>query len=237
MKRSFLAAAVVLAALTVHAAHGLALTPEESFRKNYPGISAETIRPTVITGLYEIVTGNEIFYYAPETESLIFGQIVSKDGVNVTAERKKTLLAEKMKALPLEQAVKVGHGRQTVIAVTDPDCPYCRQAFKFFKEGKDVTLYVFFWPLPMHREAEGKVKYILCAQDKEAAYNDVMSGKFDGKQLIPCADKTVEPVFKVHGDLAKKLGITSVPFFFINEQVVIGADLPAIEQLLGKKKP
>jgi thiol:disulfide interchange protein DsbC len=236
MKRSCVTSAVTLVLFALSASYSLALSPEESFRDNFPGTPFDTIQPTVIAGIYEVVSGNNIFYYAPDAESLIFGQIIKKDGMNITEEKKKSVLAGKVKALLIDQAVKVGNGRQTVIEITDPDCPYCRKAYSYFKERKDVTLYVFFLPLPMHREAEGKVRHILCAKDKEAAYNDVMSGKLDGKPSTPCPDGSGEQLFKIHREAVQKTGLNSVPFFFINGQAVSGADIPAIEHVLGQKK-
>ena len=236
MKRSCFIMAIALVLLALSTPYSLALSPEESFKKNFPGKAVDVIKPTVIAGVYEVVSDNEVFYYAPAAEVLIYGELIKKDGLNLTLETRKSILGEKVKALPLAQAVKVGHGLQTVIAVIDPDCPFCRRAFEFFKQGKDVTQYVYFLPLPMHREAESKVKYVLCAKDKETAYTDVMSGKLDGKKLDQCPDGTAENLLKIHGEVSKKLGVDSVPFFYINGQPIVGADLPAIENLLGGGK-
>ncbi len=39
---------------------------------------------------------------------------------------------------------------------------------------------MFFLPLPMHKDAENKVKYIFCANDTSKAYEEAMQGKLDG---------------------------------------------------------
>ena len=96
----------------------------------------------------------------------MFGEIWTKDGRNVTAEKRARIAAAKLKDVPLDKAVKIGNGRNKVIEFTDPDCPYCRKAAEFFKGRNDVTLYVFFFPLPIHKDAQAHARYVLCAADK-----------------------------------------------------------------------
>jgi thiol:disulfide interchange protein DsbC len=235
MKRLLIGVMTAFMLLTWSGLFAAPLSPEESFKKNYPGRTFDSMSPTIIEGVYEVVTGNDIFYYAPGAEAVISGQIITKDGKSITLERKKAILGEKVKGLKLDQAVKIGKGPKTVIEVTDPDCPYCRKASEFFKERKDVTRYVFFLPLAMHPEAETKVKYIFCATNKEAAYEEAMSGKLDGKKLNPCTDSKAESLMKAHADIVRQLGITGTPFFYISGQPVIGANIPVIERLLGEK--
>jgi hypothetical protein len=69
-----------------------------------------------------------------------------------------------------------------VVEYTDPDCPFCRKGSEFFRNRRDVTRYVFFNPLPMHPQAREKAQYVLSAQDKAKAYEEVMSGKLDGRK-------------------------------------------------------
>jgi thiol:disulfide interchange protein DsbC len=92
-----------------------AAAPEESFRKSFPDIPMESVTPTAIPGLYEIVSGGKIAYYAPGPEYLIIGEIVTKEKKNLTQERSSELQGKKFKDLPLEKAVKIGSGSHTVI--------------------------------------------------------------------------------------------------------------------------
>ena len=54
-----------------------AAAPEESFRKSFPDIPLESITPTDIPGIYEVVAGGRIIYYAPGPEYLIAGEILT----------------------------------------------------------------------------------------------------------------------------------------------------------------
>lgn len=221
----------------------LALTPEESLKKNFPAIPVDSVTPSKIPGLYEVIAGQQIFYYLPEAEAIIGGPIVMKGGKNITEEKYQALeqkrlsaMAQKIKDLPLEKALKIGNGKNTVIEITDPDCTFCRRAAEFFKGRTDVTKYIFFFPLAMHKDAEPKVRHILCAEDKAKAYGDAMAGKLDDMKLKTCNDNAVEALMKIHKETAIQLGVTGTPLFFINGQPVVGANIPQIEKLLGGNK-
>ena len=221
----------------------LALTPEESLKKNFPAISIESMTPSNIPGLYEVTADRRIFYYAPDAESIVGGPIVTKDGRNLTDEKFQAMelkrlsaIAKKLKDVPLDKALKIGSGKNTVIEITDPDCSYCRRAAQFFQGRTDVTKYIFFYPLPMNKDSEPKIRYILCAKDKAKAYEDVMAGKMDDMKFQVCNDGAVEALAKVHQETALALGVTGTPLFFINDQPVMGANIPVIEKLLGGGK-
>ena len=203
--------------------------------KSFPGIKVGEIRGSDIPGLYEVEAGSNIIYFYPEKGLLVFGEMWTKDGRNITAEKRTQLAAAKLKDVPLEKAVKIGNGRNKVIEFTDPDCPYCRKAAAFFKGRDDVTLYIFFFPLPIHKDAEAHARYVLCAADKAHALEEVMSGQLDGKGAPACPDKKVDALLGEHMDLGTKLGVRATPAFWINGQYVAGANIPAIEGLLDQK--
>jgi thiol:disulfide interchange protein DsbC len=203
--------------------------------KTFPAIKAGEIRGSDIPGLYEVEAGPNIIYFYPDKGLLVFGEIWTKDGRNITAEKKAQLTAAQLKDLPLDKAVKIGNGRNKVIEFTDPDCPYCRKAAAFFKGRDDVTLYVFFFPLPIHKEADAHARYVLCAADKAHALEEVMSGQLDGKGVPACPDTKADALLREHKDLGTKLGVRGTPAFWINGQYLAGANIPAIEGLLGQK--
>ena len=217
----------------------LAATPEESFRKTFPNIPMEGIAPTDIPGLYEIVSGGRIIYYAPGPEQLVVGEILTKERKSLTQARNNELMAKNFKDLPLEKAVKIGSGPHTVIEITDPDCPFCRKASSYFAAKKDVTRYVFFYPIAqLHPKAEPKVLYVLCAKDQAKAYEEAMTGKLDEMKFTPCADAAAAELLKIHKETGEKAGGGAIgtPLFMIDGQVVKGANIPQIEKILGAKK-
>jgi thiol:disulfide interchange protein DsbC len=207
------------------------VSPETSLHKALPNLTIESIQQTDIQGLYEVTSGLNIFYYYPEKEYLFFGDMFTLEGKNITAEKKAGIAAKLVKNLPLDKAVSTGNGKTVVIEFTDPDCPFCKKAYDYLKTKQDVTLYTFFSPFA-HPAAISKVYYILNAQDKSKAYHDV----FDGKSVTPPADGYSDSIKKLaqeHMDLARSVGVSGTPTFFINGKQIVGADIQKIEKLLN----
>jgi thiol:disulfide interchange protein DsbC len=213
------------------------VTPETAFRKAFPQLKVDNIVESPVKGLYEVTSGPNFFYFYPDKELLLVGDIYSKEGKNLTGEKKQELKAKaqaeslkKLKDLPLEKAVKVGNGPKTVIEFTDPDCPYCRRASEALKGRTDITRYVFLTPLA-HPNAITKVQYILSAKDQEKAYHEMMAGKplpADATEF----SKAVKDQAAAYMELARTMAIEGTPTFFINGQQVVGADMERIDNLL-----
>ncbi len=204
--------------------------PEAALREAFPQVQFESIAPTDIAGLYEVVVGQNVIYFYPDKEYIFVGDIVSKDGKSLTAEKKGALVAKLMKSLPLEKAVKIGTGKKVIVEITDPDCPYCRKGSDYLAQKPDLTRYVFFAPLA-HPAAINKIHYILGAQDKVKAYEEMMVGK-EIPASAPPVSEAVKTLAQEHLELAKKAGVTGTPTFYVNGQIVVGADTKKLDQLL-----
>ncbi len=134
--------------------------------------------------------------------------------------------------LDLGKSITIGSGSKTVIEFTDPDCPYCRKASKYFDGRSDVTRHVFFYPLPRHMKAKEKAQYILSQMDRGTAYREVMSGRMDSvskfEGITPKGIKLQEEQLEI----AKKHKIDSTPTFMISGRIIVGFDQKKIEEAL-----
>jgi thiol:disulfide interchange protein DsbC len=204
--------------------------------KAYPNIGTGEIRSSDIPGLYEVEIGPNVVYFYPDKHLIVFGEIWTKEGKSLTAARREQLAAKRVKDIPLDKGIKIGSGGTTVIEFTDPDCPYCRKASEYLKGRSDTTRYVYFFPVPAHKDAEKKARFILCSNDKAKAYEEVMSGKYDDRKVEPCDDEKVSALLKEHRELAAKAGVSGTPSFWINGQFIVGANIPAIENILKNHK-
>lgn len=144
-------------------------------------------------------------------------------------------LAAPLRAAELDfaKALKIGSGPRVVVEFTDPDCPFCRSASRYLDGRRDVTRYVFFYPLARHPRAREKVGYILSRKDGERAYHQVMSGALDGAATLastPRGNRLREEQLMI----AARAGVTSTPTFMINGRILTGFDRARIEELLGK---
>jgi len=224
--------AIGLSLLTVTA--GLSAEAyEETFKKAYPQIPFDSMRPTPVKGLYEVSKGGDIIYFFEEKGLLFVGEILDRTGRNLTEDRKSEILVANVKKIPLDKAIKIGNGKQTVIEFTDPDCPYCRRAASYFESRKDLTRYVFFFPLPSHKDADNKIKYVFCSSDRAKAYDEAMKGKLDTQKYTVCKKQEAADLLNAHKQIGGQIGVSGTPMFIINgKDLVIGANFPAIEAAL-----
>ena len=76
--------------------------------KEVTSINAEAVEKTPIEGIYEIVAnkGSIIFYYAPKSELIIFGEIYDKNKKSLTQEKHDQLQSQKLADIPLDKAIR-----------------------------------------------------------------------------------------------------------------------------------
>lgn len=222
---------------------------EKTLKETFPDFTVSGIKESEIEGLYEVTAGDMIFYFSPKGY-LIFGEIWTQDGKNLTADRREAIASEKIKSRLDEikkVAVRIGNknAKITVIEVSDPDCSFCRKMAAFFNDKKndmkDVVRYVIFYPLvQIHPDATRKSKHILCSSNKEQAYKDVLSGALDNKPspLTKECEKISSPLLDAHSKLTGELGVTGTPAFWIlnrdakKVRHVTGANIPLITETI-----
>jgi len=188
----------------------------------------DAVKPSVIPGLYEVRAGGNIFY--SDGEYLLFGHIFDTGGRDLTQEAIDDMTAERLKSVTdLGDALKIGNGRHEVIEFTDPECPFCRRA-EALLEGGDVTRYIFFYPLPMHRRAKPMSVHILCSENPEAEYAAAMRGGLDGGADLKSCREGEERLGRMV-KAARRLGVSGTPLFFIDGKRVSGAD-PVLKELV-----
>lgn len=209
-------------------------TPEASLKKFFPKLQYKSIKKTDFDGLYEVMTGDRIVYFSPKKGYLFLGEIIDKEGRSITRER---ISEERYKLLSdkdFKSAIKIGNGKNVVVEVTDPDCPFCRKMHAYWSMRKDITRYVFFKPLDMHPDALKKVKYILASSDREMALFEAYCGSLDNKKEI--LDKVYDDkgILNAQKAVVDKLQVAGTPSYWVNGKFVNGANIPLIESIIGK---
>ncbi|MBV6341398.1 DsbC family protein [Candidatus Magnetobacterium casense] len=151
------------------------------------------------------------------------------------ADNPPTVGQPKKVNIVIDKAVRIGMGRNIVVEFTDPDCPYCRKLADYMNKRKDVTRYVFLFPLTqIHPQAQEKSVFILCSKNNAKALEDVMSGKYDKEKIPPCKNpQEATQLLEEHKQMATSVGVTSTPTLIVNGQRVNGADFALIEKIIG----
>ncbi len=201
----------------------------KSLNATFPTMPVESIHTTPIDGVFEVVTPDRVVYFAPEAQLLFLGELFDPTGRSLTRERQAKVMEQRLEGVDLSKALKIGSGKNKVIEVTDPDCPFCRKGSEFLSQRDDLTRYIFFLPLKMHPEADEKVRFILSADNPAAAYEDVMAGRYDDQPLPEFQDNGR---LGEHLQVVQKLGVRGTPKYWINGEYLSGADLKRMGELL-----
>lgn len=182
---------------------------QERLVKLYPATKFESVKPSIIPGLYEIVMGKNVAYVEATGRYFVFGHIFDMTTQqDLTESVAKTLNKISFMELPLDNAIKTvrGNGNRVFAVFTDPDCPYCKQLEKELGKLTDVTIYTFLYPIVgLHPDAKNKAIAVWCADDRNVAWTKLMdSGQLSAnKECSNPIDKNIA--------LAGKLGINGTP--------------------------
>jgi thiol:disulfide interchange protein DsbC len=222
---------LLLLLLSVSLAHAAdtdktAVAIKDTLQKNYEQLigPVDQVSKSPIPGLYEVVTGDHIFYTDKSARYLIDGQLFDlKARRNITEARARQLFAIDFSKLPLDLAVKKvkGDGSRKMAYFTDPNCGYCKKLEHELKSVDNVTLYLFLYPI-FEGSAE-KVRAILCSDDKVKAWDDLM---LNGVQ--PAAGKCDTPTAKVM-ELGRKLKVNGTPALIFANGVINPGFMPAAD--------
>jgi thiol:disulfide interchange protein DsbC len=206
---------------------------KETLSRNIGEVSQVNKSP--IAGLYEVVTGDHVFYADESGQYLIDGNLFDlKARRNLTEARSRQLFAVDFSKLPLELAVvKVkGKGTRKLAFFTDPNCGWCKKLEHELQNVNNVTLYMFISTHIGGRDSEEKARAVWCSKDRAKAWDDLM---IDGDTLPP--GNCNAPTAKVM-ELAKKLKVTGTPALIFVNGVIHPGYMPAadLEKALDANK-
>lgn len=117
----------------------------------------DEIRPTPMSGLFEVRIGTDLFYTDAKGNYLIQGELIdTKARRNLTEDRMNQLTAVDFKQLPLKDAVTIVHGKgeRKMAVFEDPNCGYCKRFERDLQNVDNVTIYLFLYPILSPDSAE-----------------------------------------------------------------------------------
>jgi thiol:disulfide interchange protein DsbC len=183
-------------------------------KKLGPNAKVRSVAPAPISGLYEVLVGNDIVYTDASGKYLIQGEIIElSSGKNITEQRQADINRIKWSDLNQANAMKTvrGNGTRQLAVFSDPNCGYCKRLEKSLQQLDNVTIYTYLIPI-LSPDSAQKAKQIWCSTDAYKAYTDWMingvapSGKTDCSTPL---DKNLA--------YAKSYGITGTPTIFFTD--------------------
>ena len=226
MKKIITIAALSLFGLTLSVAHADENAIREALTKSMPSVKVGSIKPSEISGLYEVTVGGNIFYASGDGKYLIQGHLVDIAArTDLTEEKLGGARKQALDNLGVDKMIvfKPKISRYTVSIFTDIDCGYCRKLHseidQYMAEG--ITIQYLFFP----RAGKGSDSYhkaisVWCADDRKAALTAAKKG-----QTPPA--KTCDNPVDQHMQLAEEFEVKGTPMIVTEKGNIFPGYLPA----------
>jgi len=210
--RSIAAAALLLVVGSVLAA------PEDSIRaaltKAVPDIKIQSIEPSPVKGLYEVLVGTQLMYVTGDGRYFVDGRIVDlANHEDVTEPRLSGARKRAVDGVGESQMVifePAGEAKHTVTVFTDIECGYCRklhsQIADYGKEGIRVR-YIFYPRAGKGSPAYKEAISVWCAGDAAARRTALTAAK-SGQSI---EEKTCDNPVDRHMAVGEDLGLRGTP--------------------------
>ncbi|MCW8905956.1 MAG: DsbC family protein [Sedimenticola sp.] len=181
-----------------------------------PGLTPDSIRPTPVEGLYEVVVGSRLVYVTGDGRYMIEGEITDlEQQKNLTVPRLNQVTVAAIDAIGEQQMLIFeadDETRHTLSVFTDIDSAYSR---KLQREIRDYTRrgirvrYLFFPRAGNDSISYDKAVAVWCAPDRRQALERAMAGEV--VESSPCEN----PVAR-HLELARRLGVSGAPVLVLD---------------------
>lgn len=207
-----------------------------------PNTKITSVRESVLPGLYELVTGNNLLYVDKSGRYAVIGTLYDlQSHEDLTAKRRDelhlTLQTDKpvdaplasipWNQLPEDAAIVENAGAPYKLAVfADVNCPYCRRLAETLKGLPEVETHTYL--MSLWERSTAPTKAVLCATDKVAALHQAFKDALDTPPAAPCDTDALERT----NVFAAKHGIAGTPFL-VRADGVTAAGLKSSEALLA----
>ncbi len=194
--------------------------------KIIPGEAPDSVRPTPIEGLYEVVYGSDLFYISADGRYVLQGDLVDlQTRSNLSEVKRSEARRHIMDAIDPASAItfRPEKVRYVVNVFTDIDCPYCRKMHSeiddYLAQGIEIR-YLAYPRTGVNTESYFKAVSVWCAKDRKAAMTFAKSGgKMERKSCSHPVDQ--------HMTKAGQIGITDTPTLVLPDGSVIAGYVPA----------
>jgi len=244
----YLLAALVMGISTIVMADdvmdNLTKTVAANLKHAYPNTKIQSVSPTPLPGIYQVVMGRNVAFVDASGRYFIFGHLFDmQKQVDLTASTSASAddgtqnVRLNFKDLPLNEAIKTvhGNGSRVVAVFSDPECPYCRQLEPELAKLNNVTIYTFLLPLAsIHPDSPAEATAIWCQHDRSKAWNDFM---LRGTQTSPPKAGCKTPLADIQ-TLAAKYNINGTPYLISGDGRIMpgAANSERLEAFIGGKQ-
>ena len=186
-----------------------------------PGITAESITPSVAPGIYQIQKGSEYGYVTSDGRYLIFGDMMDLNtGEQVTERLRSEGRLAVLKQFGPDQVIEFApkHPKYFITVFTDIDCGYCRKLHSEIKQYNDAGIgvrYLFYPRTGPNTPSFEEAKQVWCSADRREALTKAKLG------VRPTADgKCPNPVAE-HYAAGEAIGVNATPTLVLPDGEIV----------------
>jgi len=210
---------------------------EAMIDKTFPGRIVSKIKPSPVSGLYEILIPPNVYYTTLDGEYLLQGKLYNvKEKRNLT---KQSLMSmeEEMAGFRLKQINSIQQDtmiifpadkeKHSITVFTDIDCTFCRKLHSDIQKYNDLGITVRYLSFP--RQPEGSKTFdksvsVWCADDRRLAMTRAKQGK-------PIENRKCKNPVASHLAVGNQLGINSTPTIILPDGTALPGYQPAPHML------
>jgi thiol:disulfide interchange protein DsbC len=203
------------------------------------GKKPSSISHSVVTGLYEVVVGSEVFYVSADGLYAVVGDIRdSKTGDNVTDSKRAELRIKELEKVDEKDTVVFTPAKETKYTVnvfTDVDCGYCAKFHQGIEELGNLGVKVRYLAFP--RAGIGSKTYetmesVWCSDDRQKAMTDAKANR-----EVPI--KKCNNPLKDQYELGQRIGVRGTPALLLSDGELLPGYVPPqqlVDYLANKAK-
>ena len=198
----------------------------ERLEKLAPQDKPDSIKPTAVDGLYEVIFGSEIFYVSSDGRYVIQGALLDLNtNENMTETTRATLRKTAMNQLKESEMIVFSpeKPRHTLTVFTDIDCGYCRKLHSEMDQLNSYGVKVRYMMFPRsgpNTPSFQKAVNVWCAKDQQVSMTRAKAG-----ESVPQAncDHPINSQFSA----GQQLGVTGTPALLLDDGTLIPGYRPA----------
>ena len=226
--------AILAFMFVVSPAFGDKQSPTETLRLKLnaliPSMSPDSVKPTPVNGVYEVVYGAQVMYLSEDGRYMFRGNLIDLDQREDLTEQtqskaRKLALSKVNEDEMIVFSPTANETRHTVTVFTDIDCPYCRKLHaemdEYSKAGIKVR-YLMFPRMGIDSPAYKKAMSVWCAKDQNKAMTDAKQGK-------AVASKSCDNPIQRQMELGQMIGVNGTPAFVLENGELVPGYRPASE--------
>ena len=194
--------------------------------KLIPNGKADTIEPSPVAGIYEVLVGTQLYYVSSDGKYLFNGKLYDLD-------KKEDLTSPKTQKVKLDAINAEGEQnmiifapkdyKHTITVFTDIDCGYCRKLHSEIDQYNDLGIRVRYLSFP--RAGVGSPSYkkavsVWCSDNRKEAMTQAKAGK-------DIESKECDNPVKQQMELGQAVGVNGTPALFLEDGEMLPGYVPA----------